>query len=69
MDKFDHKLNVLRDIYSQVIDEEELVQASSTNEFQSIIFDSNEEWQSSEKFEHYDLNFSPRVYNNYFLYT
>ena len=67
LEKFDHKLNILRDIYARVIDEEELVHTSSASEFQSLIFESNEEWQTVEKFEQNDSNFSPRMYFNFFL--
>lgn len=61
LDKFDHKLNILRDIYSRIMDEEE---STSSTEFQGLIFDSNEEWQTIDQFEQNDEKFLPQMYFN-----
>ena len=61
LEKFDHKLNVLRDIYLRVMDEEEF---SSPTEFQNIITDSNEEWQTTDEFEQNEEKFLPIMYFN-----
>lgn len=60
LDKFDHKLNILREIYSRIYEDEDEIDASKT-EYQTMILDSNEEWQSLEKFNQNDENFSPKV--------
>jgi hypothetical protein len=64
LDKFEHKLSILRDIYSRIIEDEEenLTQTStSISEYQSMIFDSTDEWQTLDKFEQNDENFSPKM--------
>jgi hypothetical protein len=43
------------------MDEEE---STSSTEFQGLIFDSNEEWQTIDQFEQNDEKFLPQMYFN-----
>ena len=49
-------MNIIED------EEENLTQTStSISEYQSMIFDSTDEWQTLDKFEQNDENFSPKM--------
>ena len=60
MDKFDHNISILRDIYSTQDDQDDTTTSNQT-EYHSLLIDPTDEWQSLDKYQQNDEKFSPKI--------